>query len=129
MTLDSALCVKPGHRVEFCGYYGTVCYVGEVPPKKGTWLGVDWDDPTRGKHSGTHEGKKYFNTRYVSFGLNSSLQGSTLHDLSPYFTQEGLSDKIYLCKITGLLKSKNIFKFLRRREHGLTVFILSEESV
>jgi dynactin complex subunit len=86
MTLDSALCVKPGHRVEFCGYYGTVCYIGEVPPTKGTWLGVDWDDPTRGKHSGIHEGEKYFNTRYVSFGLNSSLQGWTVHNLSPHFT-------------------------------------------
>lgn len=73
MTLDSALCVKPGQRVVFCGYYGTVRYVGEVSPTRGTWLGVDWDDPTRGKHSGTHEGKKYFSTRYISYWLNSSL--------------------------------------------------------
>ncbi len=26
----------------------------------GAWLGVEWDDPSRGKHSGTHEGKLYF---------------------------------------------------------------------
>jgi dynactin complex subunit len=67
MTQDNALCVKPGHRVECCGYYGTVCYIGEVPPTKGSWLGVDWDDPARGKHNGTHEGKKYFNARYIFY--------------------------------------------------------------
>ncbi|PNF32444.1 Tubulin-specific chaperone E [Cryptotermes secundus] len=68
MTLNSELCVKPGQRVELCGYYGTVRYVGEVPPTRGTWLGVDWDDPTRGKHSGTHEGEKYFSTRHPTSG-------------------------------------------------------------
>ena len=26
----------------------------------GAWLGVEWDDPSRGKHSGTHEGERYF---------------------------------------------------------------------
>ena len=29
-------------------------------PPQGAWLGVEWDDPSRGKHSGTHEGKRYF---------------------------------------------------------------------
>lgn len=67
MTHDDALRVKPGHRVESCGYYGTICYIGEVPPTKGIWLGVDWDDPTRGKHNGTHEAKKYFTTRYTFY--------------------------------------------------------------
>ncbi|KAG7553661.1 hypothetical protein FFLO_02946 [Filobasidium floriforme] len=27
------------------------------------WLGVEWDDPARGKHSGTHLGVKYFTSR------------------------------------------------------------------
>lgn len=26
----------------------------------GIWLGVEWDDPARGKHSGVHEGVQYF---------------------------------------------------------------------
>lgn len=39
-------------------------FVGEVPPTKGTWLGVEWDDPSRGKHCGFHEGIQYFKTRY-----------------------------------------------------------------
>ena len=24
------------------------------------WLGVEWDEPERGKHNGEHEGKQYF---------------------------------------------------------------------
>ncbi len=42
---------------------GTVRFVGEVPPTRGLWLGVEWDNPDiRGKHDGTHEGVKYFQT-------------------------------------------------------------------
>ena len=63
MTHDDAVQLQVGQRVECSGYYGTVGYVGEVPPTKGTWLGVDWDDPSRGKHDGSHEGVTYFNTR------------------------------------------------------------------
>ena len=49
-----------GARVECEGYRGTLRYVGSVGDTKGTWLGVDWDDPSRGKHNGTHEGTEYF---------------------------------------------------------------------
>lgn len=52
-----------GERIECDGHRGTVLFVGEVPPTKGNWLGVEWDDPARGKHSGTHEGIQYFCTR------------------------------------------------------------------
>lgn len=41
-------------------YLGTVRYAGAVPPTKGAWLGVEWDDPARGKHDGSHEGTPYF---------------------------------------------------------------------
>lgn len=53
-----------GTRVECDGFRGTVLFVGEVPPTKGNWLGVEWDDPTRGKHSGSHEGIQHFVTKY-----------------------------------------------------------------
>lgn len=38
----------------------TVRYVGNIADKPGEWLGVEWDDPQRGKHNGTHQGKVYF---------------------------------------------------------------------
>lgn len=37
---------------------GTVRYVGEVSGTKGEWIGVEWDDEGRGRHDGTHDGKR-----------------------------------------------------------------------
>ncbi|KAI4719861.1 hypothetical protein E4T48_03902 [Aureobasidium sp. EXF-10727] len=53
----------PGKRLSTKGERCTVRYVGEVKGKQGQWLGVEWDDPTRGKHSGTHDGIEYFKCR------------------------------------------------------------------
>jgi hypothetical protein len=33
-----------------------------------TWLGVEWDHASRGKHSGTHQGISYFRTREEGAG-------------------------------------------------------------
>jgi dynactin complex subunit len=49
-----------GKRLSFDGQLCTVRYLGEVKGTKGEWLGVEWDDPTRGKHSGENGGVKYF---------------------------------------------------------------------
>ncbi|CAO2650380.1 Nn.00g016720.m01.CDS01 [Neocucurbitaria sp. VM-36] len=49
-----------GKRLSFDRQLCTVRYHGAVPGTKGQWLGVEWDDPTRGKHSGEHQGVKYF---------------------------------------------------------------------
>ncbi|KAM9017959.1 tubulin-specific chaperone E isoform 2-T2 [Ara ararauna] len=57
-----------GRRV-LCGTeYATVRYVGSVPPTAGIWLGVEWDDPQRGKHDGTYEGTQYFKCRHPRGG-------------------------------------------------------------
>ena len=47
VSLDSAIC--------------TVRYIGPVEGTSKEWIGVEWDDPSRGKHSGEHEGVRYFN--------------------------------------------------------------------
>lgn len=52
-----------GNRVECDGALGTVKWIGEVPSTQGVWYGVDWDDENRGKHDGTHNGIKYFETQ------------------------------------------------------------------
>lgn len=49
-----------GVRVEVGGERATIRYKGEVPPTKGLWLGVEWDNPSRGKHDGSHNGVRYF---------------------------------------------------------------------
>ncbi|BGP15721.1 hypothetical protein JCM10213_006108 [Rhodosporidiobolus nylandii] len=49
---------------------GTLLYEGPVPPTKGLWYGVEWDDASRGKHSGVFEktGVRYFETRVEGAG-------------------------------------------------------------
>ncbi|KAJ8112900.1 hypothetical protein OPT61_g4845 [Boeremia exigua] len=41
-----------GKRLSFDGQLCTVRFRGVVEGTKGEWLGVEWDDPTRGKHAG-----------------------------------------------------------------------------
>lgn len=50
-----------GQRVSYNSTTGTVRYIGPVGSNTTVeWLGVEWDDPTRGKHDGSHQGKRYF---------------------------------------------------------------------
>uniref|UniRef100_A0A673MIG0 Tubulin-specific chaperone E n=1 Tax=Sinocyclocheilus rhinocerous TaxID=307959 RepID=A0A673MIG0_9TELE len=57
-----------GRRVSCDGERATVRYVGPVLPTAGVWLGVEWDDPERGKHDGSHEGVRYFTCRHPTGG-------------------------------------------------------------
>ncbi|XP_059471102.1 tubulin-specific chaperone E-like [Neocloeon triangulifer] len=67
MTLDGESAV--GRRVECDGHRGTVRYDGEIEGAgAGRWLGVEWDDPSRGKHDGVHQGRKYFDTKCALAG-------------------------------------------------------------
>ncbi|KAI9264302.1 hypothetical protein BDA99DRAFT_508948 [Phascolomyces articulosus] len=49
-----------GDRIQVNRDFATVRFIGFVDGSKGEWLGVQWDDPTRGKHDGSHNGKRYF---------------------------------------------------------------------
>lgn len=66
-------------------HLGTVRFVGALQGKDGTWAGVEWDDPCRGKHDGSFEGVRYFHCGQkppsASF-LNASKvsRGSALTD-------------------------------------------------
>ncbi|XP_069427681.1 tubulin-specific chaperone E isoform X2 [Ovis canadensis] len=57
-----------GRRVEVNGEHATVRFSGIVPPVAGPWLGVEWDNPERGKHDGSHEGTVYFKCRHPTAG-------------------------------------------------------------
>jgi tubulin-specific chaperone E len=52
-----------GDRISYSNHLGTVKFVGSVENTSGTWLGVEWDDPKRGKHDGVKDGKRYFSCR------------------------------------------------------------------
>ena len=47
-------------RVSINSVLGTVRYIGPVEGTGNEWLGIEWDDPSRGKHDGSHKGKRYF---------------------------------------------------------------------
>ncbi|KPI41945.1 Tubulin-specific chaperone E [Cyphellophora attinorum] len=49
-----------GQRLAFDGNLCTVRYVGPLDNTQGLWLGVEWDDTTRGKHDGTYKGQRIF---------------------------------------------------------------------
>ena len=41
----------------------TVRYVGAVDGQQGTWVGLEWDEVSRGKHNGTVGGRQYFSCK------------------------------------------------------------------
>jgi dynactin complex subunit len=55
-----------GQRRLYNGQTCTIRYVGSVEGTTGDWYGVEWDDPTRGKHSGEHKGVRYFTCIHIS---------------------------------------------------------------
>jgi len=68
-----------GERICHKGFYGTIRFLGEIQGKQGTWVGVEWDDPSRGKHSGEVEGTQYFTTKHP--GHASFLKQEVLSEL------------------------------------------------
>jgi len=49
-----------GDRIKCEHHTGVVRYVGPVSPHQGHWLGIEWDDLSRGKHNGSVQGVEYF---------------------------------------------------------------------
>lgn len=53
--------VVVGARVKYKGAVGTVRFLGQLKHQGAEqWVGVQWDDASRGKHSGSHAGTHYF---------------------------------------------------------------------
>lgn len=48
-----------GQRVSYANDICTIRYIGSVKGK-GEWLGVEWDNSSRGKHDGQVDGERYF---------------------------------------------------------------------
>lgn len=60
---------KIGDRLSYDGALCTARYLGEVAGTSGSWIGVEWDDATRGKHDGSHKGTRYFTCKLTANAL------------------------------------------------------------
>jgi len=67
--------IEVGKRIECEGYYGTVRFVGKLQKPNNakvhqdlTWVGIEWDKHSRGKHDGTYSGIQYFTTHHPTGG-------------------------------------------------------------
>ncbi|KAF9360459.1 hypothetical protein BGX26_009287 [Mortierella sp. AD094] len=95
--------LKVGQRIESEHIKGTLRFIGEVPPTKGEWIGVEWDDKDRGKHSGEHNGTKYFDCLFPGTGSFTRIShkietGSTLLQVltERYVDKEKTAEDLYL---------------------------------
>lgn len=67
--------------MDVAGEKATVRYVGSVPEWPGVVAyGVEWDDPSRGKHSGTLNGISYFQTGIANAGSFIKLTNKKISD-------------------------------------------------
>ncbi|KAA3675762.1 tubulin-specific chaperone E [Paragonimus westermani] len=57
-----------GGRVVHEEHFGTIYYVGELPNSTDVWLGINWDNPNRGRHNGTYKGHQYFRAETETSG-------------------------------------------------------------
>ncbi|KRZ61259.1 Tubulin-specific chaperone E [Trichinella nativa] len=51
-----------GCRVRHRGARGVVKFCGRIGSLDGEWLGIEWDEKSRGKHDGTYQNVRYFET-------------------------------------------------------------------
>ncbi|KAF3389610.1 Tubulin-specific chaperone E [Penicillium rolfsii] len=98
-----------GQRRSYGGQLCTIRYVGGVEGTAGDWLGVEWDDPTRGKHSGEHKGVRYFTCKsnyptagsFVRPSRPSSLPLSFVEALRDKYASENDSELVWTSKPIG----------------------------
>lgn len=72
-----------GQRLSLKDQLCTIRYTGSVDGKAGEWLGVEWDDTSRGKHDGTFDGTKYFKCESITDSITSSQAYSTGRSSAP----------------------------------------------
>lgn len=67
-----------GQRLSFTSALCTVRYIGPVKGTEKEWLGVEWDDPSRGKHDGEHNRVRYFSCKHSIYIKIRSLDLSRI---------------------------------------------------
>ncbi|KAG9232921.1 tubulin-specific chaperone E [Amylocarpus encephaloides] len=77
-----------GQRVSFSNSSGTIRYIGLVEGfVKEERLGIEWDNPNRGKHDGQFKGKRYFACLSGSATGGSFLRISAIKDPDQSFVE------------------------------------------
>eukprot|EP00049_Salpingoeca_infusionum_P005683 m.95236 g.95236 ORF g.95236 m.95236 type:complete len:531 (+) comp13052_c0_seq1:154-1746(+) len=67
-------CSVAAQRIRVGKEKGFVRYLGPVGATKGEWYGIEWDNPERGKHNGSHDGVAYFATKHDTGGSFVKVQ-------------------------------------------------------
>ena len=110
---------------EVAWHRATVRYVGAVDGQEGTWVGIEWDDCTRGKHDGCVGGTRYFSCRKSETSTTASFvrdkrikSGITL--------VRAIKDKY--CDDGSVERMGDMYVHTSSN-HRLPVFLVGEESV
>ena len=64
MSTEEERSIAVGDRLIVGKHAATIRYLGSVEGQDGDWAGLEWDDLTRGKHDGSHGGKRYFSCEH-----------------------------------------------------------------
>ncbi|XP_059620086.1 tubulin-specific chaperone E [Phlebotomus argentipes] len=81
-------------RIKVNSDYGTVKFFGEIKGYSGLWVGVEWDDSRRGKHSGCVNEIQYFETTCPNAG--SMIRPGKI---APFDSLAGAIEKRYVLNI------------------------------
>lgn len=92
---------------------GVVKYIGSVGKYAGSWLGIEWDDASRGKHSGSIEDKEYFQCSKPNAGsfirahkankiqsITEALRVRYGHDEAVFSSLKSIEDRLEKKKIS-----------------------------
>ncbi|XP_055628093.1 tubulin-specific chaperone E [Toxorhynchites rutilus septentrionalis] len=113
-----------GVRIRVGQHYGTIRYIGEVANTEGEWIGVEWDDPQRGKHSGMVNGVEYFQTRNENAG--SMIRSEKIPTFCTLL--EAIHDK-YIVTEDNLRFDAEMLKEVQKQLHASLFEIVGMEKI
>ncbi|GJD05879.1 Tubulin-specific chaperone E [Galdieria sulphuraria] len=104
--------IEVGHRVEILKERGFVRFIGSLQSSNQDlsstlWVGVEWDNPTRGKHYGTYKDKKYFHCKR---NKGSFVKLIDVEKSSRNCFVDALMDKYCFDNLEEISQNSNVFQ-------------------
>ena len=127
-----------GNRLSYNGALCTVRYHGNLAGTQGSWLGVEWDDTSRGKHDGMHQGKRMFSCLSTSKTAASFVRPTRPSDVPRTFLEaitfkyggkDNVSEAAHPVEISGKTVEEVGFEKIRRQQaelQDLRIAVLDE---